>query len=182
MSPIAGVWSLDAPLDPSSPLGAMEAGNGDLRVAAEARVDNRRDLLRALGLDHRAGEIGDAELILRTYEAWGEQCPDRLIGDFAFVLWDRRAHKMLCARDRFGVRPLYYHYRPFELFAVGSEVSGLVTLPGVRRGIFPLPPGHVLAVGPGWARRREYAGMDELTREPSPRPVAPHAVVLNFHP
>ena len=83
-------------------------------IQADVRLDNRDDLLVALGLSDRSETIGDAELILLAYLAWSEQCLDRLLGDFAFALWDPRHQKLFCARDHFGMRPFYYHHAPWK--------------------------------------------------------------------
>ena len=65
--------------------------SGDLVLTADARLDNRDELVRALGITGRPREeIGDGELILGAYEKWGERCPERLLGDFPFAIWDRR--------------------------------------------------------------------------------------------
>ncbi len=82
---------------------------GRYAACAHARLDNRDFLLDALGLhggdrDHRA----DGELILAAYRHWGERCPERLLGDFAFVVWDRDRRSFFCARDPLGVKALYY--------------------------------------------------------------------------
>src|SRR4029453_5412545 len=60
-------------------------------IVADARLDNRRDLLAALGLSgSAAGDVGERDFILRAYEGWGESCATKLIGDFAFAIWDSR--------------------------------------------------------------------------------------------
>lgn len=66
-------------------------------VTADVRLDNREELRTALGLPDRM--IGDGELILRAYLAWGECCPTRLLGDFAFAIWDPQPRRLLAARD-----------------------------------------------------------------------------------
>lgn len=79
-------------------------------IAADARVDGRSDLvakLTAAGENHLS-EASDAELILRSYRAWGEACLAHLLGDFAFVIWDGPQQKLFCARDQMGVKPFYY--------------------------------------------------------------------------
>ena len=50
----------------------------------------------------------DAELILRAYRVWGEQCVDHLLGDFVFAIWDAPRQRLFCARDQFGVKPFFY--------------------------------------------------------------------------
>ncbi|HXU19577.1 MAG TPA: asparagine synthase-related protein [Verrucomicrobiae bacterium] len=82
----------------------------DIWIAADARVDGRSDLaakLTAAGQKHPP-DATDAELILRSYRAWGEACLEHLLGDFAFAIWDGREQKLFCARDQMGVKPFYY--------------------------------------------------------------------------
>ena len=67
-------------------------------ITADARIDGceNRDL------------TDDVEQIVRAYERWGEECVEHLIGDFAFAIWDKRARRLFCARDHFGVKPFFY--------------------------------------------------------------------------
>ena len=104
-----------------------------LTVVADARIDNRTDLLRSLGVDRHA-DVGDAELILRAYERWGRDCPRRLIGDFAFAIRDQRANLVFCARDPMGVKPFYFHLSD-SLFVFASEIKALLRCPGVPASI-----------------------------------------------
>lgn len=106
---------------------------GDLAITADARIDNRDELIHLLGLSGRsAGEISDSELILDAYKRWGERCPERLLGDFSFAIWDGRKRALFCARDPFGVKPFYY-YRSERLFCFASEIKALFCLPEVPR-------------------------------------------------
>lgn len=98
-------------------------------VTADLRLDNREELLAALGLAQPGRTIGDGELILRAYLAWGEACPLRLLGDFAFALWDPRARRLLAARDHAGLKPLAYAHVPGRVLALASD-SRSVTLAG----------------------------------------------------
>jgi asparagine synthase (glutamine-hydrolysing) len=80
-------------------------------IVADGRVDARGDLiaeLRARGHDILGCDASDAELILRAYAVWGEDCPTHLLGDYAFAVWDEPRHRLFCARDHLGVKPLYY--------------------------------------------------------------------------
>ena len=78
-------------------------------LVADARIDNRDELARELDLpDRPLRKIGDSEFILAAYKKWGEDCADRLIGDFAFAIWDEKKQELFCARDFIGVKPLYY--------------------------------------------------------------------------
>jgi asparagine synthase (glutamine-hydrolysing) len=105
---------------------------GQLAATADCRLDNRDQLMRDLGI--RGGSLDDGELILRAYERWGAGCAGRLMGDFAFVVWDGLRRAVVCARDHFGVKPLYYHRAP-GLFAAASEVKGLFAIPEVPRQV-----------------------------------------------
>lgn len=108
---------------------------GTLAITADARIDNRTELIGALALsDVRPAEISDSHLILAAYEKWGEACPARLIGDFAFAIWDSRQQTLFCARDHFGVKPFCY-YRSDRVFVFASEVKALLSLPHVPRRI-----------------------------------------------
>jgi asparagine synthase (glutamine-hydrolysing) len=162
--------------------------SGNIVLTADARIDNRDQLIAELGLgDRAAGDITDSVLILAAYETWGERCPERLLGDFAFVIWDRRQQTLFCARDHFGVKPLYYYYRPGRLFACASEIKALLCLPEVPRrlnevqvadylaGIFEdkastfyqdilrLPPAHSATVSSEGIRLRCYWSLDSTS-------------------
>ncbi len=79
-------------------------------IAADARVDGRSELVAKLTAagQNAPSNATDAELILRSYRAWGEACLEHLLGDFAFAIWDGREQKLFCARDQMGVKPFYY--------------------------------------------------------------------------
>ncbi|MFZ5475951.1 MAG: asparagine synthase-related protein [Myxococcota bacterium] len=103
----------------SGPLAlGVHATRGRYAIAADVRLDDR-DALRGFG------EGTDAELLLRAYEAWGEELPARLVGDFAFAIWDGRA--LFCARDGFGARPLVWG-RTDRVFAFASDTRALHAL------------------------------------------------------
>lgn len=74
----------------------------------------------------------DTEIILAAYEKWGEACLSRFNGMFAFVIWDRHSQKAFIARDRFGVKPLYWWKSPQGHFAFASEIKQFTVLPGWR--------------------------------------------------
>ncbi len=82
----------------------------DIWITADTRIDGRSDLVRKLAAKGQqpAPGVPDAELILRSYRAWGEGCLDHLLGDFAFAIWDGPKQKLFCACDHIGVKPLYY--------------------------------------------------------------------------
>ncbi|HET7875173.1 MAG TPA: asparagine synthase-related protein, partial [Methylomirabilota bacterium] len=147
--------------------------SGDLCLVLDGRIDNRGELRAALAPDGlRLRSDSDGELVLRAYARWGTACPARLIGDFAFALWDNRERRLFCARDPLGVRPFYYH-TDGRRFSVASELQQLLVDPSraaepnegmiaeylaceithredtLYRDIFRLPPGHSLVVRPG---------------------------------
>jgi asparagine synthase (glutamine-hydrolysing) len=161
---------------------ALTSTAAGLSVTADARLDNRHELSLLLGLPH--GEaVADAELILRAYERWGVDCVGRLVGDFAFAIWDGRNHTLLCARDHIGARPFYYHETPGAI-AFASEIKALLTNPAVPyrleplrvadhligltddttltfyRGIRRLPAGHTLTATRTGARIARYWALD----------------------
>jgi asparagine synthase (glutamine-hydrolysing) len=96
---------------------------GQLHLVMDGRVDNREELRKDLinkGFSPRLDT--DAELVLQAYQCWGETCPEKIIGDFALVIWDERKRQLFCARDIFGTRPLYY-WSNGETFLFGSELQ-----------------------------------------------------------
>jgi asparagine synthase (glutamine-hydrolysing) len=151
-------------------------------ITADARIDNRAELIASLRLD-RQEFYSDSDLILRAYEKWGEECPDRLIGDFAFAIWDVANRQMFCACDPMGVKTLYYHLTP-KAFSFGSEIKAVLALPDVPRqlnelrvaehlvtlfedregtfyrGILRLPGAHCLTVDADNVKLRQYWSLD----------------------
>ena len=115
-------------LDERQPLANHD---GDLVLVWDGRIDNRKSLGRdLLAAGARLRDRSDAELALQSYATWGEKAPERLLGDFAFAVWDRRQGKLFCARDPMGARPLFYT-RNDRFFAFASEEEVLTVLPGV---------------------------------------------------
>jgi asparagine synthase (glutamine-hydrolysing) len=166
--------------DPLHEAMPLVSSDGVLVLTADARIDNREDLISSLGVPGAAGEATtDNRLILAAYEEWGECCPETLVGDFAFAIWDSREGSVFCARDHFGIRPFYY-FLTDRLFAFGSEIKALLSLPEVPRelnelrigyhlagtvedkemtffeGIRRLLPGHSLKVSRAATHRRRY--------------------------
>ena len=90
--------------------------NGEIYNYLELRAELRRYPYRSQT---------DTEVILAAYERWGENCLDHFLGMFAFVIWDSRLQRLFAARDRFGVKPLYYHLQPHGTLLVASEIKAL---------------------------------------------------------
>jgi asparagine synthase (glutamine-hydrolysing) len=89
-----------------------------------------REELRTLG--HAFATQSDTEVILAAYRQWGKGCLERFNGMFALVLLDRESRTVLAARDRFGVKPLYYWMAPDGTLALASEIKQFSVLPGWR--------------------------------------------------
>ena len=102
-------------------------------ISADVRLDNRAELIAALGLDGTL--VGDGELILLAYLKWGDDCPTHLLGDFAFAIWDPAAERLFCARDHMGMRQLLYFHDPSRLFAFSTEADALVAHRSVPKRI-----------------------------------------------
>jgi asparagine synthase (glutamine-hydrolysing) len=99
-------------------------------IVADVRLDNRDDLCAMLSVNASdRADIPDSELILRAYDKWGVDCPDHLLGDFAFAIWDDRNQKLFCARDIMGVRPFFYHQDDrqftFASYILGVRAAGV---------------------------------------------------------
>jgi len=149
--------------------GGQPIGNetGTVQVLYNGEIYNFRALRDALTrLGHRFRTRSDTETIVHGYEEWGDGVLDRLRGMFAISLWDRTRHRLLLARDRLGIKPLYIWPRGNGV-AYASELKSLETLPGVpaaldrtallrylalgyvpdplciREGIRKLAPGHL---------------------------------------
>lgn len=123
------LWSTPEAQAENAPVNA-EPG---LVVAADARIDNREELMAELGL-RGAAAVGDVELIARAYGRWGDECPGHLLGDFAFAIWDERRRRFFCARDPMGVRPFFYVLDQ-NRFLFGTEIKALFTAPDVSRDL-----------------------------------------------
>lgn len=102
-------------------------------IVYNGEIYNYVELRRELELlGHSFGSHSDTEVILSAYRQWGEQCLERFNGMFAFVLVDRMQRRVFAARDRFGVKPLYYWVSSAGLVAFASEIKQFTGLPGWR--------------------------------------------------
>jgi asparagine synthase (glutamine-hydrolysing) len=150
----------------------MQNSHADRWIVFNGEIYNYKEL-RAELFDYPFRTHSDTEVILAAYERWGEACLDHLIGMFAFVLWDQRDQKLLAVRDRFGVKPLFYHSAGDGTLYVASEIQALLAagigsqpdaaawasylVLGLHdhqpatfwRDIFSLPPGHKLTCRQG---------------------------------
>ena len=107
-------------------------------VVYNGEIYNYRELIPELqALGHVFRTRSDTEVIVHAWEAWGEACVDRFRGMFAFGLWDERQQTLFLARDRLGVKPLYYAQLPDGTWLFGSELKSLLAHGGLRRDIDP---------------------------------------------
>jgi asparagine synthase (glutamine-hydrolysing) len=106
--------------------------DGNCWMVSDARVDGRSELIAALQSHGRQplDEASDAELILRAYKVWGEDCVEHLLGDFAFAIWDAQHRRLFCARDQMGVKPFFYA-RLGSLLVFGNTLDCLRQHPAV---------------------------------------------------
>ncbi|MGA9721843.1 MAG: asparagine synthase-related protein [Candidatus Binatus sp.] len=153
------------------------------RLVFDGRIDNGTDLRPQLvdaGLELRNNT--DAELVLRSYQCWGEEFAVKLIGDFAIVIWDSQTRTLICARDPTGMKPFYY-YADRKKFVCGSELHQLFHCdvpcepneevvgeylanrtdsaePTLYRSIHQLLAAHLLIVGRDRLVTRRYYDLD----------------------
>jgi asparagine synthase (glutamine-hydrolysing) len=158
---------------------------GDLIITSDARIDNRDELISKLQLNNcPSDKITDSHLILAAYEKWRESCPEHLLGDFAFAIWDKQQQSLFCARDHLGVKPFYYYHQPSKAFVFASEIKALLCLQEVPRqvnevriadyltltmedraitsykDILRLPPAHTMVVSQSGMEIRSYWELD----------------------
>ena len=113
--------------------GPLTGQGGASVLVADLRLDNRDELTRALQISaERARALADADILMSAWERWGLDLFDRLVGDYAFALWDETNHRLVLARDPLGMRPLHYH-RGQNFIAFASMPKGLHALPEVPR-------------------------------------------------
>lgn len=140
----------------------MADASGRLTIVFNGEIFNHvelREELRAKG--HRFRTASDTEVILHLYEAVGDDCVQALNGDFAFALWDARRRRMLLARDRMGVRPLYYTQQGGRLF-FASEVKALLQAPGIAAELDPVALDQIFTLWAPIAPRTAFRGISEL--------------------
>ncbi|MBO6756972.1 MAG: asparagine synthase (glutamine-hydrolyzing) [Roseibium sp.] len=158
----------------------MSGPEQDIWIVFNGEIFNHIELRRDLiARGHVFRTQSDTEVILHLYREKGADCVDDLNGDFAFAIWDRPGNRLMLARDRMGVRPLYYTEHNGCLF-FASEVKALLRVPGIQAELDPvaldqiftfwfplaprtpfktiseLPPGHVMTITPEGRSVRRY--------------------------
>lgn len=157
---------------------------GRIRLVWDGRIDNRAALLNLLGLP-QLQNAPDSELFAHAYQTWNVKCLDRIEGEFAFALWDRKNRLFFAGRDRVGVKPFHYAWDGHNFF-FASEAKALFKAagnPGVDdamvlsflsyrnfteeahtrtffKGISRLAPSHYLTLQDGTLKTVRYAAWD----------------------
>lgn len=105
----------------------------------------------------------DTEVLLRAWQQWGEACLARLVGMFAFAVWDMRTQRVYLARDHLGIKPLYYGFTGSGDLVFASELKGLLAHPGVERRLDPQALEDYLALGYVPDPKSIYRGIFKLS-------------------
>ncbi|MGH7857806.1 MAG: asparagine synthase (glutamine-hydrolyzing), partial [Candidatus Binatia bacterium] len=104
-------------------------------IVFNGEIYNHAILRRELeALGHRFETRCDTEAILHAYEEWGERCVERFFGMFAFAIWDASGRELFLARDRLGVKPLYYWWKNGR-FVFASEIKAILEDPSIERAV-----------------------------------------------
>lgn len=103
----------------------MKSPDGNFLIVYNGEIYNYLELRRELESEFEFQTQTDTEVLLAAYQKWGVAFLDRLIGMFAFIIWDKKAKTAFAARDRFGVKPLYYHLTADGTLFLASEIKAL---------------------------------------------------------
>jgi asparagine synthase (glutamine-hydrolysing) len=136
--------------------------DGTLWVVFNGEIFNYVELrpeLEALG--HRFSTQSDTEVLVHLYEEYGPQCLARLNGQFAFAIWNARDESLFLARDRLGVRPVFYTLRDGDL-VFGSEIKAILTDPRVCAEIDPVTLDQIFTFWSPLSPRTIFRGVEEL--------------------
>src|SRR5688572_29373597 len=113
--------------------GTQPLGNedGSIQVVFNGEIYNYRELRAELeGKGHRFATSSDTEILVHLYEELGDRLVQKLRGMFAFALWDTRARRLVLARDRVGIKPLYFR-RDKDCLLFGSELKAILAYGGI---------------------------------------------------
>jgi asparagine synthase (glutamine-hydrolysing) len=150
----------------------IENEDGSLVLIHNGEIYNHRDLRRDLeSRGHRFRTASDSEVILHLYEEFGAGCLDRMAGMWTFALYDRIKRRLMIARDRLGIKPLYY-VEAGDGFLFASEIKSLLRYGGFEPTLDPQAVHDYLAL-------RYVPGPGGLFREVRKLPAAHYAMVEN---
>jgi len=122
--------------------------DNSVSIVFNGEIYNYQELIPELqALGHLFHTRSDTEVVVHAWEAWGERCVDRFRGMFAFALWDRNRETLFLARDRLGVKPLFYALLDDGSFLFGSELKSLLAHGGLKRDIDPCAVEEYFALG-----------------------------------
>jgi asparagine synthase (glutamine-hydrolysing) len=131
-------------------------------IVFNGEIYNHQELRRQLEpRGHRYRSRSDTETIVHLYEEYGRDCVQHLRGMFAFAIWDTRRRSLFVARDRLGIKPLYYR-RSADSFIFGSEIKAILAHPGVRAEFNPAVLPEYLAFGYLSGPQTFFAGIEKL--------------------
>ena len=137
--------------------------DGSVCVVFNGEIYNYQTLVPELeALGHVFRTKSDTEVIVHAWEAWGDACVHRFRGIFAFALWDRNRETFFLARDRLGVKPLFYALLGDGTLAFGSELKVLMQLPGLNRQLDPLAVEEYFGLGYVAEPRTIFQGAKKL--------------------
>ena len=128
---------------------SMDQAGETYTIVYNGELYNTEQLRRELCcLGHRFLGHSDTEVLLHAYAQWGEGCLAKLNGIFAFAVWERGSGRLFLARDRMGVKPLFYLHRE-EMLLFASEIKTILACPGVQAQLDEEGAAEVLLLGPG---------------------------------
>jgi asparagine synthase (glutamine-hydrolysing) len=136
--------------------------NQDVWIVFNGEIYNHAELRAGLeGMGHRYRSHSDTETIVHLYEEYGRDCVKHLRGMFAFTIWDRRKRVLFAARDRLGIKPLYYRWDG-KAFLFGSEIKTILAYSGVEPEFNRGTLAEYLAFGYITGPETMFAGISKL--------------------
>ena len=168
--------------------------DGTVWIVLNGEIFNYIELKRELtDQGHRFSTDTDTEVLLHLYEEYGEDCLKLINGQFAFAVWNSSKQELFLARDRVGIRPLYY-FKTHDQFIFASEIKAIFQHPAAQpaidpkalhqiftiwttispdtvfKDVFEIPPGHYLRIGKSGLIQKKYWSLPS-TRKKRPGPV-----------
>jgi len=157
----------------------MSNNDSSLWISTNSEIYNYRELKDELKHNYNFRSKSDTEVLLRSYEVWGIDCLKKIRGMFAFAIWDDTNNKLILARDRIGIKPLYY-FSKNNIFIFSSELRSILaskidkpsinptgifqylsygrvgSIDSILNSIIELPPGHFLVADKNGIKIQKY--------------------------